>query len=157
MIKQCHDLQGKDFEAKVENEINIAPDYIQDKQQRGSTMIVRYGFDQGAHGHTTTIGKYLRKLSRGWRSTKGLHNAQILDFCSTNNRNQHCIQEFVAPNLDQGRLWNSRLHTHSRTRILPLRRKKLPHCMQPGMPPDDDDAFKKTPKSIRTRLFNQIE
>jgi len=28
MIKQCHDLQGKDFEAKVENEINIAPDYI---------------------------------------------------------------------------------------------------------------------------------
>ena len=28
MVKQCHDLQGKDSEAKVEKDINIAPDYI---------------------------------------------------------------------------------------------------------------------------------
>jgi len=35
---------------------------------------------------------------------------------------------------------------HSRTKVLPLRRKKLPFFMQPGTAPDDVDAFKQTPE-----------
>ena len=146
MIKQCHDLQGKDFEAKVEKEINIASDHLQDKRQRGSTMIVRYGFNQQAHEHTTNIGMYLRKLSWGQRSTKGLQDAKILVFAAQTTVTSTAYKNLQLQTLIRVVYGTQRVKHTFRTQGQLPRRKQLPFQMQLGTPPDDDDILKKTPE-----------
>ena len=73
LIKQWYDSQGNDSDAKVEKEISIALAHLQNKRQRGSTMIVGMAFDHQAHEQTTDIDKHLVKLGQGKRVNENVY------------------------------------------------------------------------------------
>ena len=112
LIKQWYDSQGNDSDAKVEKEISIALAHLQNKRQRGSTMIVGMAFDHQAHEQTTDIDKHLVKLGQGKRVTKMSTGCIDPGFLQHKQPQLAPRLRFLAPNLDQGHLWNSKDQTH---------------------------------------------